>query len=43
MNDAKFQAMLDLFTFYGSDVMCNSSEWDELSCSEQMYVMSHIE
>ena len=36
MNDAKFQALIDMFIHFGPDVMCNTSEWDDLTCQEQM-------
>jgi hypothetical protein len=36
MNPAKFQALLDMFNDFGPDVMCNTADWDDLTCQEQM-------
>ena len=43
MNDAKLQAILDMYQAHGGDVTFNCAEFDELSCDEQMIVESMIE
>ena len=43
MNDAKLQALVDLFNFHGADVMCNTSDWCELTCDEQMLIQAQID
>jgi hypothetical protein len=42
MNDAKFQALLDMFEHFGPDLTCTTSEWSDLTCHEQMIVESQI-
>lgn len=42
MNEAKLQALLDMFATFGADVMCNTSEWCDLTCEEQMVVEANL-
>ena len=38
MNNAKLQAMVDMFQAFGPDAMHNSEDFATLSCDEQMMV-----
>ena len=42
MNPSKLQAILDMFAFYGADVMCNTADWCDLTCEEQMVVEANL-
>ena len=43
MNDAKFQALLDMFEHFGPDLTCTTSEWCDLTCEEQMTLENLID
>jgi hypothetical protein len=43
MAQAKLQAMLDIFQFYGENILYATQEWSNLTCNEQMIVESYIQ
>ena len=43
MNNAKLQAMVDMFQTFGADAMHNSEDFATLSCDEQMMVEQEID
>jgi len=43
MNNAKLQAMVDMYEAYGADAMYNIEEYTTLTCEEQMIVEQEID